>query len=63
MPYKESAPFSLTFSVRPILALFLSCAFSAATAPAPLSCPGHSSISPRMPIGCRSQFMSADDPR
>src|ERR1035441_6920063 len=29
MPYKETAPFSLTLRFRPLLSLFLSCAFSA----------------------------------
>jgi hypothetical protein len=28
MPYKDTAPFSLTFSVMPLMSLFLSCAFS-----------------------------------
>jgi hypothetical protein len=33
MPYRETAPFSLTFRLSPALSLFLSCAFSARRLP------------------------------
>ena len=50
MPYKETAPFSLTFSVRPPLPLFLSCAFSPRNRSSS-ACISRSLIHfPRMPI-------------
>jgi hypothetical protein len=59
MPYKETAPFSLTFSVRPSLSLFLSCAFS----PQPLQSRLHFQVTHSFPLDADSlsfpQFMSA----